>query len=198
MTEFISIQIVQAMIDRVHVDKGSVAYILQLSVFQQMGMEAKINRTLSSSSIQFPSASSNIFFRQSNIILSDASAWPLPCGYHKVDKCCLMPYFAKNAVICLPMNCDPLSVISDYERPNRHMMFFQTNRSMSASLVEDRALALIHLVNANPRLVNASACVFSARGTCWMVKIGNALKIYWTLWRNWIIIGCFAMYSPEA
>ena len=28
-----------------------------------------------------PSVTSNLFFRQSNLILLEASAWPLPCGY---------------------------------------------------------------------------------------------------------------------
>ncbi|XP_021830111.1 uncharacterized protein LOC110770307 [Prunus avium] len=41
----ISIQIPQAMMDRVHVDEGSAAKILQLLVVQQMGMDAKINRS---------------------------------------------------------------------------------------------------------------------------------------------------------
>ncbi|CAL9024948.1 unnamed protein product, partial [Prunus brigantina] len=52
---------------------------------------------------------SSLFFKQSNIILLDASAWPLPYEYLGVDRCCLMPYFVKKAVICLLMNCDPLS-----------------------------------------------------------------------------------------
>ncbi|CAL8152788.1 unnamed protein product [Prunus armeniaca] len=57
-----------------------------------------------------------------------------------------MPYFAKNAVIYLPTNCVPLSVTIDCEQPNLQIMFFQMNRSTSASLVEDKASASIHLV----------------------------------------------------
>ncbi|CAL2270497.1 unnamed protein product [Prunus armeniaca] len=41
----ISIQIAQAMVDRIHADKGSAANILQLAVIQQMGLEAKINKS---------------------------------------------------------------------------------------------------------------------------------------------------------
>ncbi|CAL9005036.1 unnamed protein product [Prunus brigantina] len=57
-------------------------------------------------------------------ILLDASAWPLSCKYLKVNKCCLMPYFAKNVVICLPINYDPLLVTNDCELPNQQMTFF--------------------------------------------------------------------------
>ncbi|CAL9000513.1 unnamed protein product [Prunus brigantina] len=41
----ISIQIAQAMVDRIHADEGSVANILQLAVIQQMGLETKINKS---------------------------------------------------------------------------------------------------------------------------------------------------------
>ncbi|CAL8083178.1 unnamed protein product [Prunus armeniaca] len=41
----ISIQIAQAMVDRIHTDEGSAANILQLAVIQQMGLEAKINKS---------------------------------------------------------------------------------------------------------------------------------------------------------
>ncbi|CAL8996303.1 unnamed protein product, partial [Prunus brigantina] len=41
----ISIQIAQAMVDRIHVDEGSAANILQLADIQQMGLEAKINKS---------------------------------------------------------------------------------------------------------------------------------------------------------
>ncbi|XP_020412829.1 uncharacterized protein LOC109947303 [Prunus persica] len=44
----ISIQIAQAMVDRVHADEGSAANILQLAVIQQMGLEAKINKSAKS------------------------------------------------------------------------------------------------------------------------------------------------------
>ena len=44
----ISIQIAQAMVDRVHADEGSAANILQLAVVQQMGLEAKINKSAKS------------------------------------------------------------------------------------------------------------------------------------------------------
>ncbi|XP_020412788.1 uncharacterized protein LOC109947270 [Prunus persica] len=40
----ISIQIAQAMVDRIHADEGSAANILQLAVIQQMGLETKINK----------------------------------------------------------------------------------------------------------------------------------------------------------
>ncbi|XP_034219224.1 uncharacterized protein LOC117630638 [Prunus dulcis] len=40
----ISIQIAQAMVDRIHADEGSAANILQLTVIQQMGLETKINK----------------------------------------------------------------------------------------------------------------------------------------------------------
>ncbi|KAL6285542.1 hypothetical protein ACE6H2_009932 [Prunus campanulata] len=46
---------------------------------------------------------------------------------------------------------------------------------------------------ADPKLTSASACSFSARGTCWMVKVGNAFNNSWTLSRYKIILGCFAM-----
>ncbi|CAL2254388.1 unnamed protein product [Prunus armeniaca] len=52
--------------------------------------------------------------------------------------------------------------------------------------------------SADPRLPNASARVFSARGTYWMVKVGNSFNSPWTLSRYWTIFGCFAMYSPKA
>ncbi|CAL2229059.1 unnamed protein product [Prunus armeniaca] len=51
---------------------------------------------------------------------------------------------------------------------------------------------------ADLKLARASARVFSARGTCWMVKVGNAFKSSWTLSRNWIILQYFAMNSPDA
>ncbi|XP_008245239.2 PREDICTED: probable leucine-rich repeat receptor-like protein kinase At5g49770 [Prunus mume] len=41
----VSIQIAQAMVDRIHADEGSAANILQLAVIQQMGLEAKINKS---------------------------------------------------------------------------------------------------------------------------------------------------------
>ncbi|XP_034212769.1 uncharacterized protein LOC117625293 [Prunus dulcis] len=44
----ISIQMAQAMIDRIHADEGSAANILQLAVIQQMGLEAKINKSAKS------------------------------------------------------------------------------------------------------------------------------------------------------
>ncbi|XP_034225492.1 uncharacterized protein LOC117635252 [Prunus dulcis] len=44
----ISIQIAQAMVNRIHVDKDSVAIILQLAVIQQMGLETKINKSAKS------------------------------------------------------------------------------------------------------------------------------------------------------
>ncbi|CAL8153306.1 unnamed protein product [Prunus armeniaca] len=44
----ISIQIVQAMVGRIHADEGSAANILQLTVIQQMGLEAKINKSAKS------------------------------------------------------------------------------------------------------------------------------------------------------
>ncbi|CAL9010614.1 unnamed protein product [Prunus brigantina] len=44
----ISIQIAQAMIERFHVDEGNTTNILQLSVVQQMSMEAKINKSAKS------------------------------------------------------------------------------------------------------------------------------------------------------
>ncbi|CAL2252161.1 unnamed protein product [Prunus armeniaca] len=44
----ISIQIAQAMVDRIHADDGSAANILQLTVIQQMGLEAKINKSAKS------------------------------------------------------------------------------------------------------------------------------------------------------
>ncbi|CAL8990540.1 unnamed protein product [Prunus brigantina] len=44
----ISIQIAQAMVDRIHADEGSAANILQLAVIQQMGLETKINKSTKS------------------------------------------------------------------------------------------------------------------------------------------------------
>ncbi|KAI5351068.1 hypothetical protein L3X38_003959 [Prunus dulcis] len=44
----ISIQIAQAMVDRIHADEGSAANILQLAVIQQMGLETKINKSVKS------------------------------------------------------------------------------------------------------------------------------------------------------
>ncbi|XP_021804470.1 uncharacterized protein LOC110748819 [Prunus avium] len=41
----ISIQIAQAMVDRIHADEGSAANILQLAVIQQMGLETNINKS---------------------------------------------------------------------------------------------------------------------------------------------------------
>lgn len=41
----IGIQVAQAIIDQIHVDEGSAANILQLSVIQQMDMENKISRS---------------------------------------------------------------------------------------------------------------------------------------------------------
>ncbi|XP_020410654.1 uncharacterized protein LOC109946638 [Prunus persica] len=41
----ISIQIAQAMVDRIHAGEGSVTNILQLAVIQQMGLETKINKS---------------------------------------------------------------------------------------------------------------------------------------------------------
>ncbi|CAL8994425.1 unnamed protein product [Prunus brigantina] len=95
----------------------------------------KMKMTQGSSSTYFPSASSSFFFRHSPMILLDATAWPLPYGYLGVDMWCLMPYFAKNAVICLSMNCDPLSETNDCGQPKWQIMFFQTNNSTLASLM---------------------------------------------------------------
>ncbi|CAL8130623.1 unnamed protein product [Prunus armeniaca] len=44
----ISIQIAQAMVDRIHADEGSAANILQLAVIQHMGLETKINKSAKS------------------------------------------------------------------------------------------------------------------------------------------------------
>ncbi|CAL8169023.1 unnamed protein product [Prunus armeniaca] len=44
----INIQIAQAMVDRIHADEGSAANILQLTVIQQMGLKAKINKSAKS------------------------------------------------------------------------------------------------------------------------------------------------------
>ncbi|CAL2256236.1 unnamed protein product [Prunus armeniaca] len=44
----ISIQIAQAMVNRIHVDEGSATNILQLAVIQQMGLETKINKSAKS------------------------------------------------------------------------------------------------------------------------------------------------------
>ncbi|XP_020415458.1 uncharacterized protein LOC109947983 [Prunus persica] len=44
----ISIQIAQALVDRIHTDEGSVANILQLAVIPQMGLETKINKSAKS------------------------------------------------------------------------------------------------------------------------------------------------------
>ncbi|CAL8167602.1 unnamed protein product [Prunus armeniaca] len=41
----ISIQIPQAMVDRVHSNEGSTANILQLAVIQQMGLKTNINKS---------------------------------------------------------------------------------------------------------------------------------------------------------
>ncbi|CAL2259784.1 unnamed protein product [Prunus armeniaca] len=41
----ISVQIAQAMVDRIHADEGSAANILQLAIIQQMSLEAKINKS---------------------------------------------------------------------------------------------------------------------------------------------------------
>ncbi|CAL2259800.1 unnamed protein product [Prunus armeniaca] len=53
----ICIQIEQAVSERVHVDEGSIANILQLSVIQQMGLEPKISK-LARSLIGFNGATS--------------------------------------------------------------------------------------------------------------------------------------------
>ncbi|XP_034200203.1 uncharacterized protein LOC117615256 [Prunus dulcis] len=44
----ISIQIAQAMVDRIHADEGNAANILQLVVIQQMGLETRINKSAKS------------------------------------------------------------------------------------------------------------------------------------------------------
>ncbi|CAL2276513.1 unnamed protein product [Prunus armeniaca] len=41
----ISIQIAQAMVDRIYADEGSTANILQLAVIHQIGLETKINKS---------------------------------------------------------------------------------------------------------------------------------------------------------
>ncbi|CAL8091989.1 unnamed protein product [Prunus armeniaca] len=41
----ISIQIAQAMADRIHIDEGSTTNILQLAVIQQTGLETEINKS---------------------------------------------------------------------------------------------------------------------------------------------------------
>ena len=45
-----------------------------------------------SSSGHLPFLSARDFLRQSRIVLLEALACPLPCGYLGVDICCLMPY----------------------------------------------------------------------------------------------------------
>ncbi|CAL8152416.1 unnamed protein product [Prunus armeniaca] len=46
--------------------------------------------------------------------------------------------------------------------------------------------------SADPRLANASLHVFFGRGTCWMVKVGNAFNSSWTLSMCKIILSSFA------
>ncbi|KAM1349599.1 hypothetical protein ACFX2F_003655 [Malus domestica] len=69
-----------------------------------------VHRTPRSSSGHLPFLSDRVFLRQSRIVLLDASACPLPCGYQGMDMCCLMPYFSKNFAKYLPINCGPLLV----------------------------------------------------------------------------------------
>ncbi|KAI5322705.1 hypothetical protein L3X38_031777 [Prunus dulcis] len=111
-----------------------------------------LRRSRSLNVTHFPLTSSNLFFRQSNMTVLDASACLLPCGYLEVDRCYLILYFIKKAVICLPMKGGPLS-----------------------SRCSTRMEHLNWVSSADPRLASASACAFSAQGTCWMVKIANFL-----------------------
>ena len=66
-----------------------------------------------SASGHFPFLSVRDFLRQSRIVLLEASACRLPCGYLGVDICCFMPYFWKNPAKSLPTNYGPLSVTMD-------------------------------------------------------------------------------------
>ncbi|CAL2247776.1 unnamed protein product [Prunus armeniaca] len=145
-------------IEQIKVDFHLLAVLVDTAHLNAHGRDCDV--TPGSSSTHFPSAPSSLFLRQSSTILLDASAWPLPCGYRGVDRCCLMPYFAKNAVICLPTNCVPLSVTIDCRQPNLQIMFFQMNRSTSASLGEDKASASIHL--ARDRLVALASITSSS------------------------------------
>ena len=80
------------------------------------------------------------------MVLLDALACPLPCGYRGVDMCCLMPYFSKNFAKSLPMNCGPLSVTMKCGMPKRQMMFFDMKRYMFVWVFVVMGLASTHFV----------------------------------------------------
>ncbi|KAM1933975.1 hypothetical protein ACFX15_018200 [Malus domestica] len=80
------------------------------------------------------------------MVLLDASACPLPCGYQGVDTCYLMPYFSKNFAKSLPTNYGPLSVTMEYGMPKRQMMFFHMKHFMSVWVVVVMGSASTHFV----------------------------------------------------
>ncbi|CAL2257486.1 unnamed protein product [Prunus armeniaca] len=51
--------------------------------------------------------------------------------------------------------------------------------------------------SADPMLASTFACSFSAQGTCWMVKIGNAFNNSWTLSRPHTLPASNASYSAS-
>ncbi|KAM0988460.1 hypothetical protein ACFX2A_012612 [Malus domestica] len=104
------------------------------------------HRTQGSSSSHLPFLSERVFLRQLKMVLLDASACPLPCGYQGVDICCLMLYFFKNLAKSLPTNCGPLLVTMNCRIPKRQTMFFYMKRSMSVWVVVVMGSASSHFV----------------------------------------------------
>ncbi|KAL6289447.1 hypothetical protein ACE6H2_006957 [Prunus campanulata] len=208
--------------EHIKVDFHLLAVLIKTAQLNAHGRDCDV--TPGNSSTHFPSAPSSLFFKQSSTILLDASAWPLPCGYLGVDKCCLMPYFARNAITSLSILRGVLahgrpevayaeSLLGKQSAPSvistlgscqlgSSSIYIKFGCSASSMLGWSRCSIGIERLNwvssADPKLASASACEFSARGTCWMVKVGNAFNNSWTLSRYKIILGCFAMYSPEA
>jgi hypothetical protein len=80
------------------------------------------------------------------MILLEASACPLDCGYPGEEKKFLIPRSEQNPLKSLFLNCVPLSDIAAQGMPKRVITFFQKKRLVSTSLILDNGSASIHLV----------------------------------------------------
>ncbi|KAL0730330.1 hypothetical protein Bca4012_026423 [Brassica carinata] len=81
------------------------------------GVVRWLQRTPSSSSVQWPFFRSRRFLMPPIISLLDDSACPLPCKYLGVEGLKRMFHLLQNSLKLPDMNCEPLSVTISYGRP---------------------------------------------------------------------------------
>ena len=81
----------------------------------------------STSSTHFPLVECRRFFKAVRRVLLDDSAWPLLCGYRRVELKFLIFGSSQRFLFTLLSNCGPLLVTIDCDIPNRQTIFFHTN-----------------------------------------------------------------------